>query len=55
MKRLRPVLIILALVALAALGWQLFLRPTPVRTLTGYVEGERLYLSAPVSGAVAQL
>jgi len=55
MKRLRPVLIILALVALAALGWQLFLRPAPPRTLTGYVEGERLYLSSPVSGAVAQL
>lgn len=55
MTRLRPVLIIVALVLVGVLAWWLFLRPQPARTLTGYVEGERVYLSAPVSGAVAQL
>jgi len=55
MKRLRPVLIIAALIGVGVLLWWLFLRPQPARTLTGYVEGERVYLSAPVSGAVAQL
>ncbi|WP_420479439.1 HlyD family secretion protein [Brevundimonas sp. FT23028] len=55
MKRLRPVLILGAVIALGAAGWWVFLRPDPARTLTGYIEGERVYLSAPVSGAVARL
>ena len=55
MNRLRPVLAIVAIVVLAVVVWLLFLRPRPVETLTGYVEGERLYLSAPVSGAVQAL
>ena len=55
MKRLRPALILGALIALGVAGWWVFLRPDPARTLTGYIEGERVYLSAPVSGAVAQL
>ena len=55
MNRLRPVLAIVAIVVLVIVVWLLFLRPRPVETLTGYVEGERLYLSAPVSGAVQAL
>lgn len=55
MNRLRPVLAIVAIVVLVVVVWLLFLRPRPVETLTGYVEGERLYLSAPVSGAVQAL
>jgi HlyD family secretion protein len=55
MKRLRPVLIIVGVIAVAALVWWTLLRPHSERVLTGYVEGERIYLSAPVSGALAQL
>ncbi|MBA3050465.1 biotin/lipoyl-binding protein, partial [Brevundimonas sp.] len=55
MKRLRPVLIIAAIAVLGLLVWLLFLRGDEARTLTGYVEGERIYLAAPVSGAVAEL
>ncbi len=55
MKRLRPVLAIGAIVVLGALIWFLFLRGGEARTLTGYVEGERIYLAAPVSGAVSAL
>jgi HlyD family secretion protein len=55
MKRMRPVLAIVAIAVLAAIVWALFLRGGEARTLTGYVEGERVYLAAPVSGAVAEL
>ena len=55
MKRLRPVLIIAAIALLGLLVWLLFLRGGEARTLTGYIEGERVYLAAPVSGAVAAL
>lgn len=55
MKRLRPVLAIGAIVLLGVLAWMLFFRGGEARTLTGYVEGERVYLAAPVSGAVSQL
>ncbi|MDO1558913.1 HlyD family efflux transporter periplasmic adaptor subunit [Brevundimonas sp. 2R-24] len=39
---------------LAAVAF-LLLRPGPGRVLSGYVEGDPLYLSSPVSGTVAQL
>lgn len=52
-RRLIPVA--LGVVVLGALAWFLFLRPTGARTLTGYVEGDPLYLAAPVAGAVAEL
>ncbi len=55
MKRLRPVLIIAAIAVLGLLVWLLFLRGDEARTLTGYIEGERVYLAAPVSGSVAAL
>lgn len=55
MKRLGPVLAIGAIVVLGGLVWFLFLRGVEARTLTGYIEGEQVYLAAPVSGAVAEL
>ena len=55
MKRLRPVLAIGAIAIFAVTIWWLFLRGGEARTLTGYVEGERVYLAAPVSGSVAAL
>ena len=55
MKRLRPVLAIAAVVVLALTVWALIARDDGARVLTGYIEGERVYLAAPVSGAVAEL
>ncbi|MFA4892879.1 MAG: biotin/lipoyl-binding protein, partial [Brevundimonas sp.] len=54
-RGLRPVLAIAAIAVIGALVWLLFLRDGEARTLTGYIEGERVYLAAPVSGAVAAL
>lgn len=55
MRRFRPVIVIMAVTALiAGLIW--FIRDNrEPDVLTGYVEGERIYLAAPQSGAVAAL
>jgi HlyD family secretion protein len=42
--------ILLAVVVLAALGWWFFGRSAPEERWLGYVEGETLYIAAPVSG-----
>lgn len=55
MRRLRPVIAIAAIILAGALVWFLFLRSGESRTLTGYIEGERVYLAAPVPGAVSAL
>jgi HlyD family secretion protein len=56
MKRQRLVILVLAGLALFFLGWRLVapqFRPGP--TLSGYIEGETLYLSAATAGRVTQL
>jgi HlyD family secretion protein len=56
MKPQRRIILILAGLALLFLVWRVVVpmfRPTP--TLSGYVEGETLYLASPVAGTVAQL
>ena len=56
MKPQRLVVLVLAGLALAFLAWRLLapqFSPTPM--LSGYVEGETLYLASPVAGTVAQL
>ncbi len=56
MKRIRPVVGIVGVLAVAVLlVWGLFLRSDEPRTLSGYVEGDLIYLAAPVSGAVEAL
>lgn len=52
---LKPVLALGAIAAIGGVVWLLFLRDGEARTLTGYIEGERVYLAAPVSGSVAAL
>ena len=52
---LRPVLALAVIALFSVLVWLLFLRGGEVRTLTGYIEGDRVYLAAPVSGSVAAL
>lgn len=51
MKHRLPIIIILAIAAVA-LFWWLFGRSENERYLSGYIEGEQLYLAAPVSGTV---
>jgi HlyD family secretion protein len=51
----RPALAIIAVVAAGLVVWALVARGGGPRVLTGYIEGERIYLAAPVSGAVAEL
>ncbi len=56
MKAQRLVILVLAGLALIFLGWRI-LAPQfrPARTLSGYIEGETLYLASPVAGTVASL
>jgi HlyD family secretion protein len=56
MKPQRAIIVILVLLALAFLGWRLLapgVRAAP--TLSGYIEGETLYLSAASAGTVTSL
>ena len=56
MKRIRPVVLIVVGVAVAALVvWGLIRRDGGAQTLSGYVEGDLVYLAAPVGGAVETL
>jgi HlyD family secretion protein len=52
MKRRLPILIVVLLIAAAGLIWSMFGRSEKERYLSGYIEGEELYLAAPVSGTV---
>lgn len=52
MKRLRPVLILIVLVAAALIAWR-WLSASPKRDyLSGYIVGDDLNLAAPVSGTI---
>lgn len=55
MNRLRPLIIVAALIAAIAAVWLLLGRSDRERSLSGYIEGENLYLAAPVSGTVASV
>ena len=55
MSRARIVVVIVAIALLAFLAWR-WLGPGPrERTLSGYIEGESLFLAAPVSGTVRSI
>jgi HlyD family secretion protein len=53
-KRFLPVIAVAAVVLLIGLAWVFWPR-SHARTLSGYVDGDLLYLSAPISGAVTDL
>jgi len=55
MKRARPILIILVLIAAGVLAWRLLGGGDRERYLTGYIEGETLFLAAPVAGTVTSV
>jgi HlyD family secretion protein len=55
MNRARIVVVVALLAAAAIAAWWLFGRMPRERLLSGYIEGENLYLSSPVSGTVGTL
>jgi len=55
MNRLRPILIIVVIIAAAVVLWLLLTGSKRERTLSGYIEGEELYLASPVSVTVASV
>lgn len=46
---------VIAVAVFGGLGWWIFGRDPAPTTLGGYIEGDRLYLAAPISGAVREL
>jgi len=52
MSRFRPIIIVILIIAAAVVAWYLLGGSKRERTLSGYIEGENLYLAAPVSGTV---
>ena len=55
MNRLRPLLITVAVIAAAVVLWLLLSGSQRERMLSGYIEGEELYLASPVAGTVASV
>lgn len=55
MNRARPIVIVILLIGVAALAWYLLRGSNRERTLSGYVEGESLFLAAPVAGTVSAI
>lgn len=55
MKRARPIIIIIVLIAAAVLAWRLLGASDREQVLSGYIEGENLYLAAPVAGTVSSI
>ena len=55
MSRAQPIIIIVLLFAAAALAWYLLRGSERERLLSGYIEGESLFLAAPVAGTVGSL
>jgi HlyD family secretion protein len=51
-SRARPIVIVALIIAAAVAAWMLLGGSTRERTLSGYIEGENLYLAAPVAGTV---
>jgi HlyD family secretion protein len=54
MRRLRPFVVLVVALVAAYFVWRLWPKPSP-DTLSGYIDGDLLYLSAPVAGSVTEL
>jgi HlyD family secretion protein len=54
-KRFRPLILVVLIIAAAVASWLLLGRDRHRPTLSGYIEGEDLYLAAPVSGTLASI
>ena len=55
MNRGRIIVVIAVLVAAAIATWLIYGRTPRERLLSGYIEGQNLYLAAPVAGTVASI
>ncbi len=55
MNRARPIIILVLLLGVAALAWLLLRGSDRERMLSGYIEGESLFLAAPVAGTVGSI
>ena len=55
MKQARPIIVIVILVGVALIAWYLLGGSRRERMLSGYIEGESLFLAAPVAGTVGTL
>ena len=55
MKRSRPIIIVIVLIAAAFLAWRLLAPSREPPALSGYIEGETLFLAAPVAGTLTSL
>jgi HlyD family secretion protein len=55
MNRARPIIVVVLLIAVAALAWFLMRGSERQRLLSGYIEGESLFLAAPVAGTVSSI
>lgn len=55
MSRLRPFIVIVLIIAAAMILWRLFGGPARTPYLSGYIVGDNIELSAPVSGTVASV
>jgi HlyD family secretion protein len=54
-KQARPIIVIVILVGVALIAWYLLGGSRRERMLSGYIEGESLFLAAPVAGTVGTL
>ena len=55
MNRARPIIVVAVVFAAAVAAWLLLGPSKRERTLSGYIEGESLFLAAPVAGTVTSL
>jgi HlyD family secretion protein len=55
MNRARPIIIVAVLIAAAVLAWYLLSGTRRERLLSGYTEGESLFLASPVAGTVGSV
>jgi HlyD family secretion protein len=55
MNRFRPAILIAGIIIVGLVAWTLFGGSSRQRTLSGYIEGENLYLASPISGTVASV
>jgi HlyD family secretion protein len=54
-SRFRPVIVVVLIIAAAVAAWLVLGRSTRERTLSGYIEGEDLFLSSPIAGTVRSI
>jgi HlyD family secretion protein len=51
-NRFRPIIVAALIIAAAVAAWLLLSGPARTRTLSGYIEGDNLFLSSPIAGTV---